>query len=40
MYNQTVPNNRLNQQDIKQSYIDEKLNKILDWIKNLTNIIF
>lgn len=40
MYNQTVSNNRINQQDIKQSYIDEKLNKILDWIKNLTNIIF
>lgn len=40
MYNQTVPNNRINQQDIKHSYIDEKLNKILDWIKNLTNIIF
>jgi hypothetical protein len=40
MYNQAVTNNRINQQDIKQSYIDEKLIKILDWIKNLTNIIF
>jgi hypothetical protein len=40
MYNQTVPNNRINQQDIRQSYIDEKLSKILDWINNLTNIIF
>ena len=40
MYNQTVPNNRINQQDIKQLNIDDKLNKILDWIKNLTNIIF
>jgi hypothetical protein len=40
MYFQTVPNNRINQQDIRQSYIDEKLIKILDWIKNLTNIIF
>lgn len=40
MYNQTVPNNRINQQDIKQLNIDEKLIKILDWIKNLSNIIF
>ena len=40
MYNLTVPNDRINQQDIRQSYIDEKLSKILDWIKNLSNIIF
>jgi hypothetical protein len=40
MYNQTIPNDRINRQDIRQSYIDEKLNKILDWINNLTNIFF
>ena len=40
MYNQSVSNNRINQQDIKQSYIDDKIQKILDWIKNLTNLIF